>query len=95
MKPYSSWKNQVTVSYLENAIDFDPSAHIDLISPTPLLMIIADNDIITPTELEKKAFERAKEPKKLVVIPGGHFKVIKSRNSSKRYPKRQIVLSRI
>ncbi len=75
MKSYSSWKNQVTVSSLENTIDFDPSAHIDLISPTPLLMIITDNDIITPTELEKKAFERAKEPKKLVVIPGGHFEV--------------------
>ena len=36
-------------------------------------MIVAENDVITPTALEKEAFGRAKEPKQLVVVPGGHF----------------------
>jgi fermentation-respiration switch protein FrsA (DUF1100 family) len=36
-------------------------------------MVIASDDIICPTEGQKKAFERAKEPKKLVIVKGGHF----------------------
>jgi hypothetical protein len=68
-----TYRNQVTVESLEIGMNYDPTATLHLISPTPLLMIIASDDIITPTELEKKAFERAKEPKKLVVVPGRHF----------------------
>ncbi len=75
MRPIPTWKNQVTVASQEDGLDYDPTPYVHAIAPTPLLMIITDNDIITPTELEKKAFERAKEPKKLVVIPGGHFEV--------------------
>jgi fermentation-respiration switch protein FrsA (DUF1100 family) len=75
LQPIATWKNQITVSSLEDSMDYDPTSAVHLIAPTPLLMIITDNDIITPTELEKKAFERAKDPKKLVVIPGGHFEV--------------------
>ena len=67
------WENRVSVESLETGIDYDPTAFIHLISPTPLLMVIASDDIVTPTELEKKAFQRAREPKKLVVVPGRHF----------------------
>ena len=38
------------------------------IAPTPLLMIVAERDTITPTDLQMRAFEQAGEPKKLVVI---------------------------
>ena len=68
-----TYRNQVTVESLEIGMNYDPTATIHLISPTPFLMIIASEDIITPTALEKKAFERAKEPKKLIVVPGRHF----------------------
>jgi hypothetical protein len=52
---------------------FDPAGFIAAIAPTPLLMVIASDDIITPTAVQKEAFERAGEPKKLVVVPGRHF----------------------
>jgi uncharacterized protein len=67
------WENRVSVESLETGMDYDPTAYIHLISPTPLLMVIASEDIVTPTEQEKKAFSRAREPKKLVVVPGRHF----------------------
>ncbi|WP_261300579.1 hypothetical protein [Paenibacillus andongensis] len=35
--------------------------------------MVAKNDFITPTDLALAAYEQALEPKKLVLIPGGHF----------------------
>jgi hypothetical protein len=67
------WENRVSVESLETGMYYDPTRFIDLIAPTPLLMIVASDDVVTPTELEKKAFERAREPKSLVVVPGQHF----------------------
>ena len=40
--------------------------------PTPLLMIVADEDFL-PIGAARRAFERAGDPKRLVVIPAGHF----------------------
>jgi hypothetical protein len=42
------------------------------IAPTPLLMIIAADDTITPTDICRDAYARALAPKQLVTIPGGH-----------------------
>jgi fermentation-respiration switch protein FrsA (DUF1100 family) len=68
-----SWKNQQTVRSLELALEYIPAAGIHYISPTPLMMIVAQNDTLTPTDLAIEAFGRAREPKELVVLPGGHF----------------------
>ena len=46
---------------------------IPLISPTPLLLIPAREDHLTPAHLAIDAYEKALEPKKLVILPGGHF----------------------
>lgn len=43
------------------------------ISPTPLLMTVAENDVLTPTDIAIDAYTRAREPKQLHIIPGGHF----------------------
>ena len=51
----------------------EPWAHVHHISPTPLLLTVADNDTLTPTDITIEAFARAKEPKQLHIIPGGHF----------------------
>lgn len=51
----------------------DPSLNIHRISPTPLLMTVAENDVLTPTDIALEAFSRAREPKQLHIIPGGHF----------------------
>ncbi len=68
-----NWKNQVTVESLEVNPEYSPTKHIHLISPTPLLMIVASDDIVTPTRFQKEAFERAREPKKLVEVKCRHF----------------------
>lgn len=67
------WENRQTVRSLELALEYAPGANIQLISPTPLLMIVAQQDVLTPTDLAIEAFGRAREPKQLVIMPGGHF----------------------
>lgn len=36
-------------------------------------MILASEDQISPTDLQLAAFAGAREPKKLVVVPGDHY----------------------
>ncbi|KAJ5633763.1 Esterase/lipase [Penicillium herquei] len=69
----SGWENKVTLKSMEALREYYPSAHISRISPTPLLMTVADNDVLTPTSLALEAYSRALEPKKLQMLPGGHF----------------------
>jgi len=38
-----------------------------------LLMTVARNDVLTPTDLAIAAYARALEPKELHILPGGHF----------------------
>ncbi|KAF5674277.1 n-terminal domain-containing protein [Fusarium circinatum] len=71
--PKSAWKNEVTLKSLELFRAHDPSAWIYRISPTPLLMTVAENDVLTPTYLALEAYSRAREPKQLSMLPGGHF----------------------
>jgi len=72
-----AWANKITIESLETHVTYAPVAPIHRISPTPLLMVIASDDIITPTEAEKQAFARAREPKKLVIVQGRHFEAYK------------------
>jgi fermentation-respiration switch protein FrsA (DUF1100 family) len=68
-----SWKNEVTLRTVEMLGEYEPVAYIARISPTPLLMLVAREDHLTPAHLALKAYEQALEPKALVVLPGGHF----------------------
>lgn len=36
-------------------------------------MVVAANDVLTPVDLAVEAYSRALEPKKLQMLPGGHF----------------------
>lgn len=67
------WENKVTIQSTRLARIYEPGHFIPRISPTPLLMVVADDDKITLTDLELSAYQRALEPKKLVMIKGGHF----------------------
>jgi fermentation-respiration switch protein FrsA (DUF1100 family) len=51
---------------------YDPGAFIERISPTPLLMIVATDDLTTPADDCLDAFNRALEPKQLLLIGGSH-----------------------
>jgi uncharacterized protein len=59
--------------WLDGFHTVSPLKWIDKISPRPLLLIHGDKDDLVPVEHARKLFERAGEPKKLVIIPGaGH-----------------------
>ena len=68
-----SWRNEVTLRSIEMFTEYEPVGHIGYLSPTPLLLMPARNDVLTPTDLALAAYERAREPKKLQILPGGHF----------------------
>lgn len=68
-----SWKNEVTLRSVEMFSEYEPGTYVPWIAPTPLLMVVAAGDHLTPADLALAAYERALEPKKLVLLPGGHF----------------------
>lgn len=71
--PDGLWENNVTVRSTRAARAYEPGIFIGRVSPTPLLMIVGDNDRVTPTDLALEAYQRALAPKELLVFPGGHF----------------------
>jgi uncharacterized protein len=71
--PDGVWKNEVTVRSARLARMYEPGNWVSRVSPTPLLMIVAMSDTVTMTDLELEAFEKARQPKKLVMIDGNHF----------------------
>lgn len=71
-----NWINLITLDSMEHYVEYFPAANIDLISPTPLMMIVATEDGITPPEAAIDVFNtKVREPKSLVKLPKGHFDV--------------------
>lgn len=68
-----SWRNEVTLRSVEMFTEYEPGTYLPWISPTPLLMCVAENDVLTVVDIAVSAFATANEPKKLVILPGGHF----------------------
>jgi uncharacterized protein len=69
----ADWQNLVTLRSSDLARQYEPGIWAARVSPTPLLMIVADDDRVTLTDLELRAYEEALEPKRLVLLRGGHF----------------------
>jgi len=67
-----AWRNEVTLRSVEMFLEYEPGAHITHISPTPLMMV-ALGDHLTVADGALAAYERALEPKRLVMLPGGDF----------------------
>jgi fermentation-respiration switch protein FrsA (DUF1100 family) len=70
-----NWHNQVTLESVEKIIEFDPTPSLHLVAPTPLLMIIAENDLALPASISLAAFEQAGEPRQWLALPCDHFDV--------------------
>ncbi|HWN28851.1 MAG TPA: alpha/beta hydrolase [Actinomycetospora sp.] len=68
-----SWRNEITLRSVEMLREYEPDSYVHRIAPTPLLVLVAENDVLTPTELALATYQKAREPKKLVMLPGGHF----------------------
>jgi fermentation-respiration switch protein FrsA (DUF1100 family) len=70
-----AWDNRVSLASVERLVEYAPAQAVELISPTPLLLVLAERDTLIPVELGREVFARAGEPKRLVVLPCGHFDV--------------------
>ncbi|KEF61739.1 uncharacterized protein A1O9_03309 [Exophiala aquamarina CBS 119918] len=75
----SNWKNTVSLKSIELFRGYEPQQLIEHIAPTPLLMTIAAEDVLTPADLAIGAFARAREPKQLQLLNGGHFEAYSGR----------------
>lgn len=68
-----AWPNRLTVRSLDLRQEYEAMPWMPRISPTPLLMVVASDDRITPADIARRAFEAAQQPKELLVIPGDHY----------------------
>jgi uncharacterized protein len=68
-----AWRNEVTLRTVEMLGEYEPGTYLPRVSPTPLLMLVAEADHLTPAHLAIDAYEHARQPKELVILPGGHF----------------------
>jgi fermentation-respiration switch protein FrsA (DUF1100 family) len=71
--PPGLWENEITLRSTRAARMYEPGIWISRVSPTPLLLVVARDDKLTVADLALAAYERALEPKRLALIPGGHF----------------------
>ncbi len=67
------WRNEVTLRSVELFTEYEPATHVAAISPTPLMIVAARGDHLTPFDLAARAYEHALEPKRFLALDGGHF----------------------
>lgn len=68
------WVNSVTlVNGMGTEPAWDPGQCIAHLVQTPLMLVVASEDRLAETAVSLAGFERAGEPKELVVIEGHHF----------------------
>lgn len=70
-----NWKQRLTVRSYEPTVASNADPFMHLVSPTPLLMIMVDSDVITPTHGQLQAYAKALEPKSYVLFHGRHYDV--------------------
>lgn len=69
----TTWRNEVTLRSVEMFTEYEPGDCLPRISPTPLMLVVAAQDHLTVADLSLAAYGRAHEPKRLLVLPCGHF----------------------
>ncbi len=67
------WRNEVTLHSVELFTEYEPATWVSAISPTPLMIVAARGDHLTPFDLAARAYESALEPKQFLALDGGHF----------------------
>ena len=67
--------NEITLRTFDLLRTYEPATFVPQISPTPLMMIIAGDDVTTPTAWQHEAFASAAAPKQLVEIDCRHYDV--------------------
>ena len=54
-------------------MEYEPVAYLSFVSPTPLQMLVALDDVLTVADQALAGYETALHPKRLVCLKGGHF----------------------
>jgi len=71
-----NWRNQITLESLEKMREFDAASSIELMSPTALLLVLAEKESLgTPIDANRATYEKAGPPKDMIVLPVGHFEM--------------------
>ncbi|MGY4103611.1 hypothetical protein ACW2Q0_29220 [Nocardia sp. R16R-3T] len=63
-----TWRNEVTLSSIDKFQSYAPEAFLRRVSPTPLLMVIAEQDTLTPADIALQSYAEAVDvggPKKI------------------------------
>lgn len=71
--PTGEWRNRISVLSYDLLLEFEPGDFVSRIAPTPLLMIVPESDTRVPTDLQLEAYQRARDPKQLLMLDGGHY----------------------
>lgn len=66
----NQWRPCLPLASAEAVIDFQPEREVDRVSPRPLLLIHCEHDALIPLEHSQRLYERASQPKELLVISG-------------------------
>jgi len=75
LKAHPGMKCDLSWETVEKTLEYKPINVVEKISPRPLLLIGARDDDTCPIEGYEKLYERAGEPKKLVVLPITHYEI--------------------
>ncbi len=75
LQEFPAMKSMMSLETMEKTLEYKPIDVVDRISPRPLLLIGARDDDTCPIEGYEKLYERAREPKKLVVLPITHYEI--------------------
>lgn len=68
-------KSELSWETVEKTLEYKPIDVVEQIAPRPLLLIGARDDDTCPIEGYEKLYERAREPKKLVIFPITHYEI--------------------
>ncbi|MSR14926.1 MAG: alpha/beta fold hydrolase [Gammaproteobacteria bacterium] len=75
LQEFPAMRSMMSLETMEKTLEYKPIDVVDRISPRPLLLIGARDDDTCPIEGYEKLYERAREPKKLVVFPITHYEI--------------------
>jgi len=70
-----AFRNRITLLSMEEILTYTPAYTASLIDQTPLLMILADRDTLTPVDLALDAFAQVSSPKELLRLDVAHHGV--------------------
>lgn len=70
-----SYCNELTIRSFDLLRTYEPVSFVDRIAPTPLMMIVAEQDVQTPTQWQLDAYDRLGDPKRLLSLDCRHYDV--------------------